>query len=155
MNYFHIFNYSLVDYSDGSNGPPYDQNDWLEMYLPMFHTELPVVSDPTYIVPGKDKVVIKEFECPLDGWQYNESLTEKFVQESGDWSPIEPIKCNWKIFVRNESTTYPSERNIRIYAQPIFQTTIIPPSAWSLIFEGTLLPDFSIDLGQLNTLIKQ
>jgi hypothetical protein len=155
MNYFHIYNYDLVDYSDGSNGPPYDQNDWLELYLPTFQKELEVVEDPTIETPATDKVVIKEEQCFPDGWEYNHTLTDDFIRETGNWSPIEPVICRWKVFVRNESIWYPSERTVRIYAQPIFQTTIVQPSYWSLIFEGDLQTDGSIDLGNLGQLIEK
>lgn len=153
MNYFHIYNYSLVDYSSGENGPPYDQNDWLELYLPTFQIELAIVEDPTYEPPGKEKVVNEEYECPIESWSYNESLTAQFIEKTGNWSPIEPVKCRWKIFIRDEGAEYPSDRDVRIYAQPIMNTTIVPYSAWSLIFEGTLLDDGSIDLGNLQALL--
>ena len=154
MNYFHIWHYWLVDYSDGSNGDPYDQNDWLELYLPTFETELEVIEDPTVEVPATDRIVAKEFECPLEGWEYNESLTQDFIEKSGNWSPIEPIKCRWKIYLRDESSEYHSERNIRVYAQPIFKTTIVQPQYYSLIFEGNLMEDGSLDFGHLAHLIQ-
>jgi len=153
MNYFHIYNYNLVDYSDGSNGPPFDQNDWMEFYLPTFQKELEVVEDPTLETPATDRVVIEDNNCILNGWIYNASLTSDFIYRTGNWSPIEPIKCRWKIYVRNETTEYPSYRNVRIYAQPIFKTTIVQPPYWTLIFEGVLNEDGSIDLGRLDDLI--
>ena len=40
MNYKYIFmDRDLFDYSDGSNGPPYDENDWEHLYLPAFEME--------------------------------------------------------------------------------------------------------------------
>lgn len=155
MNYFHIWHYWLVDYSDGSNGPPYDQNDWLELYLPTFETELEVIEDPTVETPATERVVVKDFECILEGWNYNSSLTEDFIKKTGNWSPIEPIKCRWKIYEKDEHAEYPSDRNIRIYAQPIFSTTIVLPSDWRLIFEGTLKQDGSIDLENQKGLISK
>ena len=81
-------------------------------------------------------------------------MTSDFNNRTGNWSPIEPIKCRWRIFVRNETTYYPSNRNVRLYAQPIFNTTIVQPPYWTLIFEGLLDIDGAIDLGKLDDLIK-
>ncbi len=153
MNYFHIYNYNLIDYSDGSNGPTYDQNDWMEFYLPTFQKEMEVIEDPTLENPGTDRVVIEDNNCTLKGWIYNDSLTIDFVIRTGNWSPIEPVKCRWKIFLRNETTYYPSDRNVRLYAQPIFYSTIVQPPYWTLIFEGVLNADNSIDLCGLEDLI--
>lgn len=153
MNYLYIYNYNLIDYSDGSNGPPYDQNDWLELYLPTFQKELEVVLDPTTVTPATDRVVIENINFTIKGWEYNVSLTKNFIYQTGNWSPIETIKCRWRIYVRNETTEYPSNRNVRIYAQPIFKTTIVQPTYWSLIFEGVLNEDSSIDLGKIEGLV--
>ena len=154
MNYFHIYDYNLVDYSDGSNGKPYDQNDWMELYLPTFQKELEVIEDPTVEPPAIDRVVIEDGDCTLKGWVYNKTLTNDFVNGNGNWSPIEPVKCRWRIFVRNETYFYPSNRNIRIYAQPIFKTTIVQPAYWTLIFEGIIRIDGTIDLCGFDGLIK-
>ena len=57
MNYYYIWNKKLADYSDGSNGPPYDQNDWESFYLPYFKIDANAVEDPIIVPPGKDRLI--------------------------------------------------------------------------------------------------
>ena len=36
MNYYNMYNKDLLDYSDGSNGAPYDQEDWKHIFVADF-----------------------------------------------------------------------------------------------------------------------
>jgi len=57
------------------------------------------------------------------------------VRNISGWSPVAPIPCNWSVYERaKEDGTgggYPSDRNVRIYAQPG-----VPFAGWVLIAEG-------------------
>ncbi|MCD6572393.1 MAG: hypothetical protein J7K62_03885 [Thermoplasmata archaeon] len=136
MNYYYIFDKKLVDYSDGSSGSPYDQNDWLELYLPTFQIEANVIEEPFFEPPGKDKIVNETVSFSVNGWVYDENLTQQYLKKISGWSPIEPVKCKFRVYRRVENGTTPGDRDIRIYAQPIYKTTIVPPSEWTLIKEG-------------------
>ena len=107
MNYLYIFDKNIVDYSDGSHG-----------------------KKPGTLPPAKDKVVDENVIILLDGWEYNEELTQQYVDIIAGLSPFEPIECRWMLFVKTEHATYLSDREIRIYAKPL-----VPISGWSLIKE--------------------
>ena len=129
MNYLYIFDKNIVDYSDGSHGKN-DQNDWEKIYLPFFQIENNIIIEPGTLPPAKDKVVDENVIILLDGWEYNEELTQQYVDIIAGLSPFEPIECRWMLFVKTEHATYLSDREIRIYAKPL-----VPISGWSLIKE--------------------
>jgi len=87
--------------------------------------------EPGILPPATDKVVNENLSILLDGWEYNEELTQQYVDTISDCSPVDPIKCNWSVFVKIEGSSFPSDRNLRVYAWPI-----VPISGWSLISEG-------------------
>jgi len=130
MNYYYLFDKNLVDLSDGTHGDN-DQNDWKKIYLPFFQTEVDVVVDPFYH-PITKEGIDKNVTVKINGWNYSQKLTERFIENISDWSPVSPIRCNWIVYIKNNDE-YPSERNIRIYAKPI-----VPFSVWSLSAEGFL-----------------
>jgi hypothetical protein len=140
MNYYYIFNKKIVDYSDGNNGPPYDQNDWEHLYLPTFEIEANVIEEAGFEAPGVDKIVTEKLEVKLAGWDYSENLTKQYIKSIGDWSPIEPIKCDWRVYIKTDKKASPSDRNLRIYARPVYKADAVPYvptySEWSLIKEG-------------------
>ena len=55
MNYYYIWDKSLVDYSDGSHGTN-DQNDWEVFDLTFFQTECKVIEDPGFELPGEEEI---------------------------------------------------------------------------------------------------
>lgn len=146
MNYFYTFDKKLLDYSDGSNGPPYDQNDWEELYLPNFQMENVAIEDPAFETPGKDKIVWENIEFEPSGWNYSKKLTQQYVGDIGDWTPVAPVKVNWRVYVKTDNSTSSSDRNLRVYAQPIYETTIVPDSEWTLIKEGYVDDEGNIKL---------
>jgi len=153
MNYYYIWDRKVIDYSDGSNGPPYDQDDWMNLYLPTFQYEGVAVEDPSFHTPGTDLIVVENESFKLKGWNYSYNLTQKFNEYIDDWSPIEPIKCNYSIYVKIDDISILSDRNIRIYAQPIYTSTIVPPAQLTLLFEIKLDDDGLFDLEKLDDLI--
>jgi len=130
MNYRYMIDLNLVDYSDGSHGYN-DQNDWENFYLPFFQIENNVICEPGILPPATDKIVDENLSVVLDGWEYSEELTQQYVDNISGWSPIDPIKCNWSVFLQKGDNSFPSDRNLRVYAWPI-----VPISGWSLIKEG-------------------
>jgi hypothetical protein len=154
MNYFYIFDYTLMDYSDGSNGPPYDQNDWQELYLPTFQSELVMIEDATYEAPAHHLVHVEQTGFDLPGWQYDENLTSTFTGLNKDWSPIAPIPCRFLIY-RSNNITQLNQQSIRIYAQPIYTSTIVPPSEYTLLFEGMLENDDFMSINLYNLWISK
>lgn len=135
MNYYYIWDRKLIDYSNGVNGPPYDQNDWMEMYLPTFQYEGVAIEDPKWHNPGTDLIIIENESFKLKGWNYSSNLTIKFEEYVKNWSPIEPIKCNYSVYLKTENSSFPSDKNVRIYAQPIFDSTIVTSAQMTLLFE--------------------
>ena len=89
-----------------------------------------MVVDPFYY-PLTKEGIDENVTINLEGWNYSKDLTQNFVRNISDWSPIDPIKCDWSVFIKEDEEISQSDRNIRIYAKPK-----VPFSAWSLIYEG-------------------
>ena len=146
MNYYFINQkdagifFILYDYSDGTHGPG-DQNDWESLYLPTFQMEARVVEEYMFEFPPPKLEEKLDFE--LRGWNYDPELTEQFSHTIGDWSPVDPIPTSWFVFVKTDEANQPSDRKVRVYAQPDAGTTI---TGWTLSYEGTLDSEGKIDI---------
>ena len=139
MNYGYINNdRTLFDYSDGSNGPPYDQNDWEYIYLPSFQLDMISYEEPTDD-SFEDFEVINDYPgVLLDGWTYDENLTKTYERDFKDLVTVKNTDVSIQIYRRNDSGT---GRNIRVYAMP----TVYPTFAvWSLVAEGMVDDELSI-----------
>jgi hypothetical protein len=130
MNYLYIFDKKLVDYSDGSHGNN-DQNDWEKFYLPFFGIENNIIIEPGITPPAIDKVVNENITIELDGWEYSKETSQDYIDKITIESNFNPNKCEVSVFIKTNDTTYPSDRNLRIYARPL-----VPITGWSLISEG-------------------
>jgi len=136
-NYYHIWDYNLVDYSDGSNGPPYDQNDWEHFYLPTFNIESNAIEDPIIEPPGKDRLTDEKPEPITEGWVYEENLTKHYTTELSMKCFVENVDFDLRVYA--EKSDDPSNDSglqhvkIRVYAKPETGETY---SVWSLISEG-------------------
>jgi len=139
MNYFHIWNKNLVDFSDGSNGPPYDQNDWLHFYLPTFYIDSNAMEDPEIEPPGKDRLIDENPEPTDKDWIYDMNLTEKFEIDISKMCFVENVDFEIRLYV--ESDIDIKNKTIRIYAKPDVYPTY---SIWSLVSEGNLNLDGTI-----------
>jgi hypothetical protein len=138
----------LLDFSDGSNGPPYDQNDWVKLYLPTFQVNSECVEDPTATPPGYelcnlDFDAVERLEFGFEDYEYSNDLTAQFEEDMGRWSPTKPQSVNWRVYKRaSDSEDYPSNRDVRVYAVP----EDIPYADYVLIYEGCLNSDGEIQL---------
>ena len=150
MNYYHIYDMKLLDYSDGSNGPPYDQNDWLHLYLPNFQTPAEVVEEIDFHGPGFDKVVYAESELGVTGYVYDENLTEEWVTKNSVESPVSPIQSSFKVFKLEEEDKYSDCKDVKIYAQPN-----VMYAGWNLIWEGDFNSEGDIEFYSAESIIDE
>ncbi|RLF46200.1 MAG: hypothetical protein DRN29_05425 [Thermoplasmata archaeon] len=143
MNYQYIYNkpwfYSenrsyLFDYSDGSNGLPYDWNDWEHIYLPTFQTDVPAYEDPS-IETFEDFKPVKDYpELVAKGWKYDENLTEKYGKELEKLVLVKNTDAEIKILIKEDAEE--NEYNLRIYAKPNVDPVF---AVYSLVAEGKLV----------------
>lgn len=134
MNYYHITDKSLVDYSDGSHGEN-DFDDWSHLYLPTFQLESRIFEGLGFSLPLEDQLHGETLEFVLQGWEYDENLSYNFTQDMNGWSPIDGQDMIWFVYVKTDKAEQPSNCTIRVYAMP----DILPvDTAWTLSFEGNL-----------------
>ena len=145
----YIYNKKLFDYSDGSNGPPYDQNDWLMLFVPSFQYNAELIEEIYFEPPGLDKVVYGESETGVTGYIYDEELTEIFVKDMKGWSPVDPIDANWLVFKLEDTDKYPNYKEIKILVQPD-----VPYAGWALYGEGELDTEGNIYIYSEEEIIK-
>ena len=130
-----MYNRDLLDYSDGSGDPEYDQADWLHIYLPRFQTQDLAVESATFDGPIVDELgAIGRLEYGMVEWEYNKNLSEDFIDKIDNWSPIDPISCDWRIYY-NENISIDEVKNLRVYALPMVSPT---PAEYVLVDEGIL-----------------
>ena len=124
MNYFWLvmndFRKQLIDYSDGSNADTgYDINDWKSLYLPTFQTVSECNEDKTAVPPCYDLVLYEltareKLDYKASAWEYDENLTEEYLQNIGQYSPIDPIKITYVVYKKTDQETK-DEHDIRVY----------------------------------------
>jgi hypothetical protein len=148
MNYLYAMTADNIDYSDGSNGPPYDQNDWHHIYLPYFKLEADAIEEPRMYydenfnpLPAVD--VMQNFvDSPMDldippissrGYTFDENLTLAYLDELKELIYVSTPRFDISVYV-DENTADKSNRNVRVYAKPDLGPTHY--SEWSLIAEG-------------------
>ena len=142
MNYQYIYNkpwwYSedrkyLFDYSDGSNGLPYDWNDWEHIYLPTFQIDVPAYEDPS-IETFEDFNPVKDYpELVAKGWKYDENLTRRYAEEFEKFVLVKNTEADIKILIKEKAEK--NEYNLRIYAKPKVEPVF---AVYSLVAEGKL-----------------
>jgi hypothetical protein len=135
LNYYYMYKPYLFDLSDGSNGPPYDQNDWSMIfpgYFNFFNNNL--IEEPYYNAGDERDIV--ESEWRVTGYTYDANLTEKFVEYIADYSPIDPIQVNWSVYRLSliDKIKNPDKKDIKVFVQPKIKTT----QQWLLYNEGDL-----------------
>lgn len=136
MNYYYIWDKHLADYSEGSNGPPYDQNDWQNFYLPTFDIDSNAVEDPTIEPPATDRIVNETPEPLWGNWVIEENLTNKNQALLPEKCYVENVDAEFRVYVPESYNDLLKQGTyVRIYAKPHTGTTY---SQWSLIADGTL-----------------
>ena len=144
MNYYHIWDKKLADYSLGTNGGPYDQNDYENFYLPTFYIDVNAIEDTELELPGTNRLVYDVPEPVGKGWRYDENLTMNHSAMLQSLSYVENMDCDYRVYVKNETINESSSDSVvRIYAKPDSGTSY---SEWSLISIGMVDEDQDISL---------
>jgi len=141
MNYKYIYNKPyffsdethtyLFDYSDGSNGQPYDQNDWAHIYLPTFQVDVPSYEEPSD-ENFEDFEIVNEYPgAVVEGWKLDENLTERYSKKFQSMALIKNTDVDIQIFVKKDAEE--DEYNIRVYAKPNVEPVF---AIYSLVAEG-------------------
>lgn len=142
MNYQYIYNkpwfYSengsyLFDYSDGSNGPPYDQNDWIHIYLPTFQIDVPSYEEPSD-ENFEDFEIVNDYPGVVaKGWEFDDNLINEYSEEFKEFVMMENADVDIQIFLKKDADK--NEYNLRIYAKPKVEPVF---AVYSLIAEGKI-----------------
>lgn len=149
MNYKYIYNKKLFDYSNGSNGPPYDQNDWEHIYLPFFKVDMPSYEEPADET-FEDFEVVNEYPGVIvKGWEYSENLTKEYSQRLKTLALVKNTDADIQIFVKNDSND--SGYNIRVYAKPNVEPVY---AVYSLVAEGYIDNESNIKFYSQEDLVK-
>lgn len=143
MNYGNMYNVNLLDYSDGKNGPPYDQNDWENIWVADFQYPNPQIEEIYFKPPSFEKIVWGETEYGVTGYTYDEELTEQWKKEVKDYSPLDPIPANWIVFKINKDykEKNPQMKDVKILVQPDLEMI-----GWAEYAEGQLDSDGKIKI---------
>jgi hypothetical protein len=141
---------NLLDYSDGDNGPPWDQNDWLNIYLPTFQTNRVSVMDVGAQDQYFDRIVYAESEFGITGYVYDENLTNEWVTKNNVESPVSPIQSNFKVFKLEDKDKYSECKDVKIYAQPHVMF-----AEWNLIWEGDFDSEGNIKFYSAESIINE
>ena len=147
MNYYYMWDKNFVGYSDGSHG---SFNDWQHLYLPDFQIESEAIEYPGFEAPGTDEIVNKKPVIKLEGWEYDMNLTQQYAEELTRLTYVESVDCNINVYVKNDSDSQRSPRNIRVYAQPDVSPTL---TVWSLVGEGFLDSEDNIHFYSIDNII--
>jgi len=145
MNYDYIYNKPffmsedrqyLFDYSDGSNGEPYDFDDWVHIFIPTFQLDATYYEEQRGFIDKslEDLDVVDDYPgVILEGWDYDENLTMKLSSQLKDIATVKNTDYDLEIHVKTESVE--DENNVRIYVKPNVEPV---HAVWVLAAEGKL-----------------
>ncbi len=149
LNYLYTNGLKPFDLSNGSNGPPYDQNDWGYVFCAYFKYNANLIEEPYYSAGTGETLVRSEFR--VTDYTYDANLTKQYIDYIGGYSPIDPIKVNWSVYRLNDKTKNPQFPEIRIYAQP----QIITTKQWVLNQNAGLNMDGTLQFYSFDKLMKE
>ncbi len=140
MNYQYIYNKPwffsagtheyLFDYSDGSNGEPYDMNDWAHIYLPTFQIDVPSYEEPSD-ENFEDFEIVDDYPGVVaSGWKFDSNLTERYSDKLKNLAVIKNADVDIQVFVNEDGN---DGYDVRIYAKPFVEPVY---SIYSLVAEG-------------------
>jgi len=152
MNYQYIYRDEvLFDYSDGSNGAPYDQNDWPLLYLPTHQVDMVSYEEPVDET-FEDFEVVDDYPGVIyKGWSYDKNLTGVYENKCKEIAIVKNTDVTVQMFVKDEFDNE-SDRNVRIYAMP----NVAPTNAkYSLITEGYIDNENNLFLYSIDEMIDE
>ncbi|MGF3553854.1 MAG: hypothetical protein ACQXXF_01060 [Thermoplasmatota archaeon] len=153
MNYLYTHNPKVLDYSHGLNGPPYDQNDWLRIFAGEFQYNSILVEEPFFSPPvPPEKLVVSEQK--ITGYVYDENLTVEFTKYIKDFSPVDPIKVDWRVYKLVDKENHPNYRNVKVLAQPR-NTSAARANIWIHYCEGDLESDGNMHFYSFDEILKE
>ncbi len=160
MNYHYIYNKPfffsagthkyLFDYSNGSNGPPYDQNDWEHAYLPTFQIDVISYEEPSD-VSFEDFEVVNDYPGVIvKGWEFDKNLTDRYSGEFEKLALQKNIDADIQVFVKTDADSKDGY-NLRVYAKPNVEPVF---AVYSLVAEGKLDSGNNVELYSQQDSIK-
>ncbi len=151
LNYLYTNSGTIVDLSNGKNGPPYDQNDWELLFVGFSQYNSNHLEESTPNPPLPSDLPRDTVEFLVTGYTYDANLTEQFVKYVGDYSPNDPIKVNWSVYKLVDKENYPNYRDIKIFAQPKIKTT----KQWVLNQEADLDAEGNLQFYSFDDILKE
>ncbi|MBN1280595.1 MAG: hypothetical protein JXA00_03000, partial [Candidatus Thermoplasmatota archaeon] len=122
LNYLYCNYPTTFDLSHGDNGPPYDQDDWSMMFVGFFQYNTELVEEPYYEPTAGESLVTSEQPGPT-GYVYDPTLTNKYIQQIGSYSPNPRFGVNWSVYRLVDKEQYPDYKDVKVFAQPDIKTT--------------------------------
>jgi len=147
MNYQCIYEYTVLDYSDGSNGPPYDQNDWEKIFVATFEYNKENIEGGKS--SGDDEQIFDVFGPGDTGYMYDENLTEYVIKMMRDYSPVNPITVEWAALKLVAANKNPQYKEVKILVKPCS-----PEGKWVQYSEGELDSDGNIVFYSQETVVN-
>jgi hypothetical protein len=115
LNYMYMYkDLTLFDLSSGQNGPPYDQDDWGMFFCGHFQYNAKLFEEPFY---SAGTAIMEENEWWVNGYTYDEKLTEEFKQLMGDWTPVEPKPVAWAVYKLDSREKNPGSKDIKVFVK--------------------------------------
>lgn len=140
MNYVYVYSRNFFDFSDGSNGSPYDMDDWSCLYLPSFQIDGIAYEEPSD-ESFQDFEVSDEYPgIILPGWEYDENLTKAHETALRNIAIVKNTGVELRVLRKTNSSDEMSY-DIRVYAKPRVEPV---RSIWSLVAQGRLGEDNQI-----------
>ena len=134
MNYNFIYDHTLFDYSDGSNGAPYDQKDWDHLFIPAFEVDTISFEEPTDETFEDFEVSIEYPGVILKDWEQDITLTENYAESLSNHAHVKNTDCTILVYKKVDNVK-DDENTIRIYARPNVEPVY---SIFVLVAEGKL-----------------